>query len=224
MGRDNQPKIRQREKHERKLGKRASYDRILIVCEGLKTEPFYFEEIKNTYRLQTTNVKVLPSQLGTESIQVVESARELFLHGDTFRGIRPRAFEKIFAVFDRDDHPRYFDALDCAASLNNKLRNDNKQKVEFSAIASVPCFELWLLLHYENIQHRIDRNEVLRRLEQHIPGYDKGVSGYFSITKDRLADADKHARSLATRYDARSGLDPYTDICKLVALLIALGG
>jgi hypothetical protein len=62
--------------------------------------------------------------------------------------VRPRAFEKVFAIFDRDAHQSYFDALKLAGSLDGKLRNDLKQPVEFKAIASVPCFELWLLLHY----------------------------------------------------------------------------
>ena len=42
MARDNSPRERQRKQLERKLGRRASYDRILIVSEGSKTEPNYF--------------------------------------------------------------------------------------------------------------------------------------------------------------------------------------
>jgi hypothetical protein len=36
---DNSPKERQRRQLERKLNQRTSYDRILIVSEGSKTEP-----------------------------------------------------------------------------------------------------------------------------------------------------------------------------------------
>ena len=50
MGRDNHPKERQARQLERKLNRRASYDRILIVCEGSKTEPNYFEEIRISVR------------------------------------------------------------------------------------------------------------------------------------------------------------------------------
>lgn len=39
MGRDYSPKIRRREELKRKESQRASYDRILIVSEGKKTEP-----------------------------------------------------------------------------------------------------------------------------------------------------------------------------------------
>lgn len=113
---------------------RASYDRILIVSEGSKTEPNCFSEIHAAHRLQTAKVEV-----------------------------QPRALEQVYAVFDRDDHASYFDALDLAASLDGKLRNDNKQPVIFKAIASVPSFELWLLLHYEGIQAPLHRDEVIQR-------------------------------------------------------------
>jgi hypothetical protein len=144
MGRDNSPDVRQRQQLARKQGRRASFDRILIVSEGSKTEPLYFKEIRNAYRLHTANVEVQPSKLGTAPKQVVQYARDLFELGDANKGIRPRAFEQVYAVFDRDDHLSYFDALNMAQALDGKLKNDNKQTVKFSAIASIPSFELWL--------------------------------------------------------------------------------
>ena len=78
MVQDNSPKIQQRAKLERKRNRRASYDRILIVSEGSKTEPNYFREIRAAYRLHTANVQVRPSELGTEPTQVVQHARDLF--------------------------------------------------------------------------------------------------------------------------------------------------
>lgn len=43
MARDTSPKERQQKQLERKQGRRASYDRILIVSEGSKTEPNYLK-------------------------------------------------------------------------------------------------------------------------------------------------------------------------------------
>ena len=74
MARNNSPKARQRQQLERKQNQRASYDRILIVSEGSKSEPLYFKEIRSAYRLHTTNVEVRPSELGTAPIQVVQYA------------------------------------------------------------------------------------------------------------------------------------------------------
>ena len=116
MARDNPPKIRQRSQLERKKTLRASYDRVLIVSEGSRTEPLYFKEIRNTYRLQTANVEVHPSALGTEPIQVVRYAKQLFMAGDPNKRVRAKAFEKVFAIFDRDEHKSYFDALKLAES------------------------------------------------------------------------------------------------------------
>lgn len=81
MGRDNSPRERQKRKLERKAGRRASYDRILIVTEGSVTEPYYFREIRSTFRLQTANVQVLPGGDGTAPVQVVNYAERLFLQG-----------------------------------------------------------------------------------------------------------------------------------------------
>jgi len=111
----------------------------LIVSEGSKTEPNYFGEVRAVHRLHTANVEVQPSELGTEPIQVVQYAKLLFETGDRYMQVQPRAFEQVYAVFDRDDHHTYFDALKLAESLDGTLRNDNKQPVQVKAIASVPA-------------------------------------------------------------------------------------
>jgi hypothetical protein len=223
MAQDNSPSIRQRAQLERKQNRRASYDRILIVSEGTKTEPLYFEEIRRTYRLHTANVVVQPSELGTQPLQVVQYARDLFENGDRHKKIPPRAFERVFAVFDRDDHRTYHDALALAVSLNSKLRNDAKQPVDFRAIASVPCFELWLLLHFEDIQQPLHRDEVLRRIKQHIQGYAKGMGGSFGLTQDKFGIAHDRARRRAALCTAFDGAEPYTDIDLVVDFLMGLG-
>lgn len=224
MGRDDSPKERQRKQLERKLGRRASHDRILIVSEGSRTEPNYFREIRAAHRLHTANVVVQPSDLGTEPIQVVQYAEDLFKHGDRRRQIQPRAFEQVYAVFDRDDHRTYFDALQFADSLDGRLRNDNKQPVRFRAIPSVPSFELWLLLHYEDIQAPVHRDEVMQRLKRRIPDYEKGTCGVFAITRGRLEVATHRARELAGRSSPYDDGEPYTAIGELVTLLTGLRG
>lgn len=224
MARDNSPRERQRKELERKLNRRASYDRILIVSEGSKTEPNYFREIRAAHRLQTANVEVRPSELGTSPIQVVHYAKELFENGDRHQYIQRRAFEQVYAVFDRDDHDSYFDALNLAESLDGKLRNDNKQPIAFKAIASVPSFELWLLLHYEDIRAPIHRDEVMHRLKQHIPAYQKGAGKAFTITRDRPTIGTQRAQALAARFSAYTAPEPYTAIVDLVTLLTTLRG
>jgi hypothetical protein len=224
MARDNAPKERQQRQLERKLGRRASYDRILIVSEGSKTEPNYFSEIRAAYRLHTANVEVRPSELGTAPIQVVQYARELFEQGDRHKNIQPRAFEQVYAVIDRDDHDSYFDALRLTCSLNGKLKNDARQFIRFEAIASVPSFELWLLLHYEDVQAPLRRDEVVRRLKQYMPEYEKGAKSAFRATRERLPVAIRRAEALAVRFRADTAPEPYTAVVGLVKLLTTLTG
>lgn len=224
MARDHSPNERQQKQLERKQGRRASYDRILIVSEGSKTEPNYFGEIRSAYRLHTANVAVYPSELGTAPIQVVQYAQALFEEGDRHKNIQRRAFERVYAVFDRDDHPSFDAALTLAAALDGKLKNDAKQPVVFRAIASVPSFELWLLLHFEDVQAPLHRNQVMQRLKQHMPGYDKGAGNAFKNTCANLTVATQRAELLAQRFSAHTDPEPFTAMAELVALLTGLRG
>jgi hypothetical protein len=222
MARDNSPKERQRRQLERKIGRRAPYNRILIVSEGSKTEPNYFSEIRAFFRLHTANVQVHPCDFGTAPLQVVKYAKELFEKGNRQKNVQPRAFEKVFAVFDRDEHRTYFDALTLAKSLNGNLRNDERKPAEFHAIASVPSFELWLLLHYEDILAPIHRDEVICRLKGHIPNYEKGAKGAFETTRQLLDIATQRAEALKQRFNAFNAPEPFTAVADLVSLLVAL--
>ena len=222
MGQDNSPKERQKKQLERKLGRRASYDRILIVSEGGKTEPNYFHEIRSLHRLHTANVEVRPSEMGTAPIQVVQYAQELFENGDRHKSIQPRAFERVYAVFDRDDHISYVEALNLSTSLNGRLKNDAKQPIIFRAIASVPSFELWLLLHFVDIQSPIHRDEVLEKLKQYIPGYQKNTQNIFAITASNLSIAIDRAERLSARFTAHTDPEPFTGVVELVKLLTTL--
>lgn len=222
MGRDNQPKDRQLRRRAAKKARRAGYARILIVTEGCKTEPQYLEEIRAAYQLHSANVEVQPAQLGTAPIQVVSYAQQLFERGDLHKGIRPKSFDQVYAVFDRDDHDSFSNALSLAKSLDGKLRNDDKQPVSFKSIASIPSFELWLLLHYEDIQAPIHRDEVMERLKEHIPAYKKGAGGTFATTRDRLETATQRAQVLAAKFNAYSEPEPFTALDELVTVLTTL--
>jgi len=225
MAQDNQPKHRQAKKLRRKTKSKNSFDRILIVTEGSKTEPNYFNEIRKYHRLPTANVLAIPSAYGTDPLNIVNYAEHLFLNGDAHLKIPPRAFEDVYAVFDRDEHATYHNAIEKMMGLDGRLRNDLKQAVSFNVIASIPNFELWLLLHYTNIQHPLSRQETLQRLkhEDCIHGYDKGMQGVFELTKNRLEDAMTRSKAL-TQENTIYADGPFTNVHELVKKLIKLRG
>jgi len=223
MGKDNQPKHRQQSRDlKRRTARRAPFERVLIVCEGEKTEPQYIREIRRNYRLNTANVHVCSSALGTQPLQVVEYAEMLFRKGDRSKAIDLGAFDRVIVVFDRDDHASYHQALNKAEAMNGKLKNDIGERVPFQAIASVPCFELWLLLHFEDVHAPIHRDDVYERLKAYLPGYNKGQSGYWAATKAHLQVAIKRASTRAAANGAHNDHEPYTAMYDLVLRLIHL--
>jgi hypothetical protein len=224
MGRDNQAKHRQLRRAAAKDAQRASYARILVVTEGTKTEPSYLEEIRSAYGLHSANVAFQPGRRGTSPLDVVDYAERLFVHGDAYRGVRPRSFDQVYAVFDRDEHANYFAALQKASALDGLLLNDERQRVRFAAIPSNPCFELWLLLHFEEVLAPMHRNDVLARLRSHVPGYEKGTRGMFKTTRASLDVATRRANAMAQSADARSDAGPFTAFHELVIRLTTLRG
>src|SRR4051812_17565053 len=101
--RDKHRRERRAEEMRRTRGNRATFDRLLIVCEGKKTEPNYFEDIRQELRLPRAEVRVLHSDAGTEPRQIVDYAEKIFLEDPSF--------DVVYAVFDRDEHKTYHDAL-----------------------------------------------------------------------------------------------------------------
>ena len=73
---------------------------IYIVCEGVCTEPQYFEWYRKQYR---KNVSVTTLGLGAGPYQVVERAVEKRL--EVAADSNPYAAnDEVWAVFDRDEH------------------------------------------------------------------------------------------------------------------------
>jgi hypothetical protein len=154
------------------------------------------------------------SELGTEPKQIVESAEAEFQ--------RTRGYERIYVVFDRDDHLTYANAIAMAESRNKRLRNDERRPVTFEAIVSVPCFELWLLLHFSDIQAWLHRDEALQPLRGFLPGYSKDSRNAFNDTPPHLPAATARAAALRARFSRLPGTEAYTDVDELVATLRAL--
>jgi hypothetical protein len=212
MPRDNHPRERQARALARRKPKRPPFDRVLIVTEGCKTEFLYFEDIRKQRRISSAHFDVLHSKFGTEPLQIVDFAHKQFLQS--------KEFECVFAVFDRDTHGTYFDALARVRVLDKKLRNDAGKFVRFFAVPSVPCFELWLLLHFQDQFAPLHHSEAIQRLKQFIPTYNKGAT--YALTEPKIEEAIKRAANLRRQYTADSGTDPYTDVDTLVARLRAI--
>lgn len=125
-------------------------------------------------------------------------------------------------MFDRDDHKDFHNALNKAQSLHQKIRKDDGKLVTFRAIPSIPCFEFWLLLHYEDVTALFPRNEVMKKLKTHYPDYEKNAQDVWNHTKDNFDVASKRAAKLMAAPSPHSDDLPYTAIGDLVEILMKL--
>jgi hypothetical protein len=62
----------------------------------------------------------------------------------------------------------------------------------------------------------------MERLRCHILGYEKGVSGAFATTRDRLAIATQRGQVLSARFSAYTDPEPFTAVHELVSVLTRL--
>ena len=214
MGSDNlfhKRKVRRAASLRRTAARRDSYDTVLIVCEGEKTEPNYFRELRDDLRLSHFNIEITGSSQGSAPINVVNHA--LQYHKD---------YDKTFCVFDQDQHSSYQKALD-------KIRKkENFQKHSVTAITSVPCFEFWLLLHFRMTTRQFAAASgshcelVIKELKEYLPDYRKGYHGIYQKIKTKLSQALENAERVAS-HCAAAGTDlPSTKIHLLVNYLLNL--
>jgi hypothetical protein len=198
---------------QRRAARREAYAKILIVCEGEKTEPYYFEAARAHYRLNSVNVEVR-GDCDNHPQGLVNFAKQRFREeqdaGD--------AFDKVFCVFDQDGHPSYAAAV--------QALNAATPKSTYVAITSVPCFEYWLLLHfmystrpYTDLPGNSSGHQVLRELETVFPVYQKGQRAVFGQLIGQLEFAINNAER-ALRECERNGTDnPSTRVHELIKFI-----
>ena len=172
---------------KRREHKRAPYDKVLIVTEGKKTEPEYFEDLKKYYRIHSANIKIDGS--GDSSPESVVKYGKKLYEDERSRG---DTFDRVYFVFDKDTHLTYPQALDEIKRY--------RRKNTFFAINSVPCFEYWLLLHFTYTTESFKAagklsaaDAVIQKVRKHIPDYDKSTAGLFVQLYDQLEQAKKNA-------------------------------
>ena len=79
--------------YQRKKAYRHPYERILIVCEGEKTEPFYFKSLCASLSLHTANVEIT-GNCGSSPKSIFEKAQEMFKEAEK----EQNPFDKVYCV------------------------------------------------------------------------------------------------------------------------------
>lgn len=169
---------------------------MLIVCGGEKTEPAYFDGLKREFRNGAVSVKVISKV--TAPAQLVHHARKLW---DRDRD----GYDEVWCVVDVDE----FDidaAVRAAKDAGIRLAVSN------------PCFEFWLLLHFEHCTaHLPAYRDVHHRLRKHLPSYDKTTLDFAPLVAG-VPDAVERAKAIDAD-GAGHARNPSTGVWRLVAVI-----
>lgn len=180
----------------RRPGNVEPRSRLLVVCGGASTELAYFTGLKGERRAPHVKIDIKPK--GVAPSGLVGYAQNLLRYN-------PDEFDEVWCVTDVDQF-KDIPAAVRAAGPDIRLTISN------------PCFELWLLLHFEDMPpHCTDYAEAARRLRRHVPNYLKSRLDYRVFS----SGVDAAVRRAAWIDGARLDLSlPFSQVGVLVSRII----
>ncbi len=206
------------EEYNRKKAFREPRKSMLIVCEGKKTEPIYFNKLKRKLKLAMVDIEIVG--IGAVPITVVNRAVELKREKRQAAKKSPTEveYDVIYCVIDVEA-PEPHESL---AEAINKAQ-DNKLEV----VLSNPCFEYWYILHFRKTgapfnTSRDVKSELRRRYH---PNYDESDETIFDAVYPNTNNAIRHSREvLREQHDNAADLrdcNPSTNVHRIVECLKA---
>ncbi len=188
----------------RRPASRRPKRRLLVACEGQRTEPDYLRGYERHIRNARVEIEIPPDRGEPKRVVEIAKERKLAAKAEARRRGDPYLdFDEVWCVFDRDDHERFHDA--------SSMARDNG----FELAISNPCVELWLLLHFRESPGPQHRETLYRILRENLAGYDKHVD--FDDFAGGVPAATARARRLdddARRMD-EPGRNPTTGFFRL---------
>jgi hypothetical protein len=189
---------------------------VLIVCEGTKTEPTYFRDFVEAFRISSANVVVVAGRR-SQPLAVVETAVRRYDVDPDYDGV--------YVVLDQDV-PTYDRAAEYAGEVQRGRAASGGLGRKLELVPSMPCFEYWLLLHFEDSARaygaggkRSPCAECERDLKRHLPRYAKGAGGVFEATLPFLDVATDRADRRAKHVAGDASPNPVTYVHELTTRL-----
>jgi hypothetical protein len=147
---------------DRLKSKRQAPANYLIVCEGKKTEPNYFNGLKkkinekygNKVDVLIPNIDIKGTGMNTTSL--VKYTQKTVNHAN-------KVYGQVWVVFDKDDY-------------NDEQFNSAIDNCNYNVAWSNPNFELWLLTHFKKVSRYVSKDDVIQELSKEFQ--KKGLGDY----------------------------------------------
>ena len=163
----------------------------LIVTEGTKTEPNYFNAIKKIINQNfKERIQIEVSGEGDNTVNLFEIAKN-------YAEKNPNGYKHVWVVYDADDFPK--DNIDAVPVLCKENSNSDRQ---YHAIWSNQCVELWYLLHFSFLQSDLHRKEYFPKLDECLKKINKGkykknCEDMYYILRPYMDNAIRNAKALS---------------------------
>lgn len=195
--------------------------RIIIFCEG-QTEAYYFNYFSEIIeKNKFTDIQVIIEPAKGKARTVLNYAN-VFLEKE--ENNRKFATYGKYLAFDCDDPP----------DIQGVIADSQSGMHHYVLLITNTLFEIWLLMHFENVDKPMGIKAIENRLAEYIQrSYKKADPGCIRsiVQNGDLEKAIDHAKSLADRYRGEGKsifknvdeMNPYTNVYRLIEqLLIAI--
>lgn len=201
---------------QRKSGDRSPKpNSFLIVSEGTKTEPLYFEGLadfvnsKYGNRIDVEKPTITPIGEGKSTVNLVNETKKIAARSKVM-------YNQVWVVFDKDEFTDFDKAITLAEDFGYKVAWNNQS------------FEYWIFLHFHYSDSAIDRDDweakisdIFKRRKINPNGYHKNDPKVFKIATEKgsLKDAIKRAQKIESTYPKgtpASRCDPCTKVHHLI--------
>jgi hypothetical protein len=163
-----------REKREAKAAKRRKENtrskivRFLIVCEGERTEPNYFQSLVRNRYSEVREEKIVGE--GRATCALVKRAAII---KEELERSRQLPFDRVWVVFDKDDFNDFNEAIQLAKSYGFECAWTNE------------AFELWYFLHFQYLDAAVSRHDYIIKLQEEVRKH-RGYENYEYRKNDAL--------------------------------------
>jgi hypothetical protein len=188
-----------------RLQKNRRLRKILIVCEGEKTEPNYFIKFD-------ANPEVFDSidiyGTGYNTVSLIHEA--IRIKNEAIQKREP--YIETWCVFDKDDFP--IETFESAI----KLAEQNRIKCAYS----IEAFEIWYMLHFHFYDAALSRHQYKEKLSELLKKtYTKNDTEMYHLLEKKQSNAIQNARTLFYRQYTLplNEQNPVTTVFKLVERL-----
>ncbi|MGN0595190.1 MAG: RloB family protein [Hominimerdicola sp.] len=129
--------------------------KILIFCEGY-TEENYFKYFKDRLKSKYDDIEIQTKLAGANAQAVFNMAEKFFEDDKNKQDFSD--YEK-YLVFDCDAPPTILKVINDAESSDN----------EYKLLISCLIFEVWLLMHFEDVEgDKLSKNTTYRKMSEYL--------------------------------------------------------